>query len=82
MALRKVTKEQVSEEDLKGLLFNLDNGDLTAIQEVVKKWKFKDEESALRFALAVMRQSKDNILFIESEEGKIGLTPKEDLLKQ
>jgi len=82
MALRKITKEQVAKDEIKGTLFHVDNGDLQALDQITKKWKFKDEESALRFALALMKQNEGNTIYITRPDGaKIGLQPSDELLK-
>ena len=83
MAFKKITPEQVASlKDESGLLFNVNNGDLTALGVVLSKWGFRDEESALRFALAVMKQAEKGVIFIDRGDGtKIGLSPSDDLLK-
>ena len=83
MAFKKITPQQVASlENESGLLFNVDNGDLVALGAVLNKWGFRDEESALRFALAVMKQAEKGVIFIDRGDGtKIGLSPSDDLLK-
>lgn len=48
----------------------VDNGDLQALDDVIHKWKFRDETGLLRFALAVMREAKDNAIIVTGEGGK------------
>lgn len=83
MAFKKITTDQVAAlQEQNSLLFNVTNGDSVALKAVVDKWGFKDEESALRFALAVMKQAEKGLVFIDSGDGtKTGLSPSDDLLK-
>lgn len=84
MAFKKITPEQVASlVNENGLLFNVDNGDLVALRAVLSKWGFRDEESALRFALAVMKQAEKGVVFIDRGDGaKVGLSPSDDLLRE
>lgn len=49
----------------------INNGDLNALNELVKKWGFKDKESALRFAIAVLFVNKPGTLLQEQDDKKI-----------
>ena len=63
------------------LLFN--NGDLTALKSAVERLGFKDEESLLRYALAVLSKSATRTLTVIDQDGKsIALNPSETLLAQ
>jgi len=63
------------------LVFN--NGDLAALQKAVNRLGFKDEESLLRYALAVISMSATRTLTIIDQDGKsIALNPSESLLLQ
>ena len=82
MALKEIRKGE-NTNDLNGILLNLNNGDLIALEETVKKWGFKDNESALRFALAVIAQSEGGLVYIDSkDQKKIGLKPSQELLEE
>jgi len=68
-----------------GLDVAITNGDLQALRQIFEEWGFKDEESVLRYALAVMTKvtNSNKALFYENEQGeKIGLFPAESVKKQ
>jgi hypothetical protein len=53
----------ISEEPDNGVLtIQLDNGDYKVLNEIVNKWKFKDRENALRFALAILDETENGTL--------------------
>lgn len=63
--------------------FVFDNGDLSAVEQIMAEWKFKDEESLLRFALAVLVKAKNNSITIKNDAGADQtLKPASDLLAQ
>ena len=62
MALKEIKKEEIT-DDLKGILLNLDNGDLISVDAIKTKWKFKSRQDVLRYALAVIAQSDNPIVF-------------------
>lgn len=79
MAFKKISKAEEKSAD--GVLFDVNNGDLVAVTEIVKKLNFKDEESMFRFMLAVLSKSATRSLIITDQNGaKIPLTPSEGLL--
>lgn len=51
------TKIRENESNTDKLVFEMDNGDLRALNEVVEAWHFKNQESAMRFALAVLKMT-------------------------
>jgi len=64
------------------LSLTINNGDLEALQDTVARLGFKDEESTLRFMLAVLSKSATRSLIITDKNGaKIPFTPSEGLLK-
>ena len=66
---------------LPGVEFN--NGDLDALRNIKKKWKFKDLEGALRFGLAVLTMADNGKLFHEKENGKTErFEPMDDLIEK
>jgi hypothetical protein len=68
-----------STEDELALLIN--NGDLAALKSAVSRLGFKDEESLLRFVLAVMSRSATRTLTVIDQDGKaVPLNPSEALL--
>jgi hypothetical protein len=63
------------------LTFSFDNGDRNVLELIKNKWKFKDEESLLRFALAVLVKAEGNSVSVKNESGgEINLKPSDDLL--
>jgi hypothetical protein len=65
------------------LILAVNNGDLEALQDAVKRFGFRDEESVLRFALAVLSKSATRSLTITGIDGvRTTLNPSQDLLKQ
>lgn len=79
MAFKKIS--QPEERSADGVLFDVNNGDLAAIRDIVKRLGFKDEESVFRFALAVLSKSATRSLIITDQNGaRLPLTPSEGLL--
>lgn len=72
----KTTEEKSSD----GVIFDVNNGDLNAIREIKSKWGFKSEADVLRYALAVIRQAENKVVYIDKDGSKIGLTPSEELV--
>lgn len=61
---------------------SINNGDFEAIKNTVSRLGFKDEESMLRFMLAVLSKSATRSLTITDQNGiKIPVTPSEGLLR-
>jgi hypothetical protein len=83
MAFKKLTTKAGEQlpEDIKGEVFNVDNGDLIALNAIKQKWGFKTEAEALRFALAVMQQAENQVVYIEQGGIKVGLAPQAELLQ-
>lgn len=75
MAIDKQGEEQTLHGS-PGQVFEVYNGDWKALKEITKKWNFKDEVAALRFALAVLTEAEDGTLQI----GETIVFPKEGLL--
>ncbi len=60
---------------------SLDNGDLQALKEVIGKFNFLDEQSALRFALFALLKAEKNVLYVDQGDKKVTLTPAQQLIK-
>lgn len=74
-----INRTESTAEELK---LTVNNGDLAALRETATRLGFKDEESMLRFMLAVISKSATRSLTITDQNGtKIPLTPSEGLLK-
>lgn len=65
------------------LQVEINNGDLKALNEIISTWNFKDKESALRFAIAVLNITKPGTLFREKLNGaRATLVPTEELINK
>jgi hypothetical protein len=82
MALKEVKKTDENLATLKGILLNLDNGDLAAVDTAITKLGFKNRESLLRYALAVIAQTDTPVLYVNKSGEKIALVPNKDLLNE
>ena len=61
----------------------VNNGDLVALKSAVQRLGFKDEESLLRYVLAVMSRSATRTVTVIDQDGKsVPLNPSEALLAQ
>ncbi len=76
MAVFRKSTDEVGELPL---IFN--NGDLVALKSAVERLGFKDEESLLRYVLAVFAKSATRTLTVIDLEGKpVALNPSDSLL--
>lgn len=63
------------------LIFELNNGDFEALNDIIEQWNFKDEVSALRFAIATLYITKRGSLYQEKADGTCSvLAPMDDLI--
>lgn len=77
MSIQKIIDSDNSDQ----MSIRFSNGERKALEEVINKWGFKDEESFLRFALAVFVKSNDRSVSIKDESGKeTSLCPADSLL--
>lgn len=80
MAVTKIIQPEGQSEGKIVLEFN--NGDFQALQKIIKKWHFKDEESALRFGMAALIKGSEAKGVAVMENGKlVTLTPADSLLE-
>lgn len=82
MSFKEIKKTDPDISQLEGAIFNVDNGDLIALNKIKDQWNFKDKESVFRYALAVMVQAETHTLYIEKNGSKNSLAPNESLLKE
>lgn len=82
MALREVQKTDTNIATLNGILLNLDNGDLAAVDAAITKLGFKNREGLLRYALAVVAQTDTPVLYVNKGGEKVALAPSKELLKE
>lgn len=80
MALKEIDKNNPP-QGLDGILLHLNNGDLNAVKVAKEKWRFKKLEDVIRYALAVIAQSENAIVYVTHNGQKIPLTPSEELLE-
>lgn len=76
MAIRKQGEEKKIQGTL-GQAIEIYNGDWSALKNLTEKWGFKDEITALRFAIAVLTEAEDGTLQI----GDSTISPTKGLLK-
>lgn len=75
MATRKIPNVDNS-PDASKVTIEFDNGDLEAMETVKTEWRFVDEASLLRFALAVLKRAKNKRVYVDDELGnKAPLSP-------
>lgn len=78
MAIRRPDPSATTDQEL---ILAINNGDLEALQDAVRKFGFKNEESVLRYALAVLSKSATRSLSIIDQTGvRVNLNPSSDLL--
>jgi hypothetical protein len=76
MAISKIKSEDESVD------LTINNGDLLALRQIYKDWGFKDEESVLRYALAVLTKATNCTLYYLDDLGeKVGLQPSDAVKK-
>lgn len=63
------------------LILTLDNGDLTKMQEMLKRWNFKDEQSFLRFSVSLLLETEDKTLWMKSNGEPVSIVPAKHSLK-
>ena len=81
MATRKIANGDGKPETEK-ITVEFDNGDLQAMDTVKSEWRFIDEASLLRFALAVLSRAKNKKVYVEDASGnKFPIAPGQQLLK-
>ncbi|MDR2437252.1 MAG: hypothetical protein LBD17_04200 [Endomicrobium sp.] len=62
------------------LVLELDNGDLEKLNNVISRWKFKDTQSFLRFAVSLMLKTNREVLYIDVNGQPEGRVPAPHLL--
>ena len=62
------------------LILEIDNGDLTKLNEVIEKWAFKDYQSFMRFAVSVFLLNEEKSIGIKLDGIKKEVTPSSDLI--
>jgi hypothetical protein len=70
MAIIKKTESTPTQLEL-----SVNNGDLQALNEVITKYGFVDEEAALRFALYVLLKAEQNAVYVKEGSRIVSVTP-------
>lgn len=70
MAIKILTYDDVINNNHQQFQIELNNGDLRVLNEIVDSWNFKNKQSALRFALAILKITNPGELY-QSKEGKM-----------
>jgi hypothetical protein len=70
-----------SKKDGSKLILELDNGDISKLEEAMEKWNFKDHQSLIRFmvSMLILNEGKSFSLRIDGRQQDI--IPSADLLK-
>jgi len=63
------------------LLLEIDNGDLSKLNDVINKWGFKDYQSFLRFSISIMLVTEEKFLSIKVDHEEKVIKPSADFLK-
>jgi predicted metalloprotease len=72
----KITQQQQGKISLE-----IDNGDLKALEEVIEKFDFKNEEAVLRYALYALLRSDIGGLLVEEDGKMFRLEPTSKVIK-
>ncbi|TSC84763.1 MAG: hypothetical protein G01um101413_147 [Parcubacteria group bacterium Gr01-1014_13] len=63
--------------------FSFNNGDLQAVNGVMEKYQFIDEQSMFRFALAILLKAEGNGVYIDEGDNKrTFISPSSQIIKQ
>jgi len=63
------------------LFLEIDNGDLTKMDEALQKWDLKDEQAFWRFSVSVLLEAEDKSLWIKSDGDLIPIAPAKHSIK-
>jgi hypothetical protein len=63
------------------LVLKLNNGDYARFKEAVDKWNFKDNQSLIRFILAILVLSEDKIISTRMDGLQKEVIPSKDFTK-
>lgn len=78
MAIKKLPSDIHASDSV---ALNFDNGDYAVLNTIKQQWNFKDEESLLRFALAILYKAGEHSVSVRDETGnEVTLKPTENML--
>ncbi len=72
-------------QDLTGqdrLPLEIYNGELAALNEIMRKWKFKDYKAALQFAIAVLTKAETPQVSIFEKGRQVRFSPSKEILRK
>lgn len=65
------------------LTLTFDNGDYAVLNTIKEQWQFKDDESLLRFALAILYKAGEHSVSVKDDDGsEVTLKPTENMLRK
>ena len=77
MAVKEITKV---DQNANFIELRFDNGDFTKLNDVIKKWNFKDYQSFFRFTVSIMLVSEDNFMSIAVDGEPKSIKPSPEFL--
>lgn len=77
----KIVKDTRGDDNNPVVEIALNNGDVKALNTILDTWKFKDIDHLLGYAIAVLLKAKNNRIYIDSDDGKIAISPSQSSLK-
>jgi hypothetical protein len=63
------------------LILEIDNGDLTKMEEALRRWNFKDEQAFLRFTVSILLVTEEKKLWIQENGNPIPIAPAKHSIK-
>jgi hypothetical protein len=63
------------------LILEIDNGDLTKMEEVLKRWNFKDEQAFLRFTVSLLLETENKALWMQENGNPVPIAPAKHSIK-
>lgn len=75
-----IVKREISKNPKKEA-FEFDNGDLQAVESLMNKYHFIDEQAMFRFALVILLRAEKNGVYIDEDDKKVFITPSESIVK-
>jgi hypothetical protein len=71
-----------SKEENGKLVLEIDNGELSKLKDVMKRWSFKDHQALMRFCISLLYLSEEQSVSIKMDGIQQPLAPSSDLLKR
>lgn len=82
MAIKRQNNHDADIDSLEELDLKIDNGDLKALKEIIKKFEFKSPEAVLRYALAIFSITDKASIEVTKKGDKVTVNPSQDLLNK